>query len=248
MSEIEWWRLKAAEINALAQRDAVVIVPIGSIEQHGPHLPTQVDTLLVGEIARRAARQVAATTPVVVVPTVWSGLAEHHISLGGTLSLDLATFLALLRCICRSLVRQGFRRIFLLNGHGGNIAALTVAVNEMAVELEAPIAAASYWPLAAEAFVQILERQETVRHACEAETSMMLALAPQLVDMSRAAEAVGPTGREVSEVVGSDAVHRWRSFKSRTSHGAIGDPRTANPEKGERLLAAAAHAVAQIVS
>lgn len=247
MTEIEWWRLKAADINALAARDAVVIVPVGSTEQHGPHLPTQVDSLLVGEIARRAARQAAATTPIVVAPTVWSGLAEHHMSLGGTLSLDFATFLALLRCICRSLVRQGFRRILLLNGHGGNIAALTVVVNELAVELNAPVATTSYWLLASEAFARILERQKTVRHACEAETSMLLAVAPELVDMARAAEAVGPTGRELGEVVGSDAVHRWRSFKSRTHHGVIGDPRTANAEKGERLLTAAADAVAEVV-
>lgn len=248
MTEIEWSRLKAAEINALASRDAVVIVPVGSTEQHGPHLPTQVDALLVGEIARRAARQAAATTPIVVTPTVWSGLAEHHMSLGGTLSLDFATFLALLRCVCRSLASQGFRRILLLNGHGGNMAALTVVVNELAVELDVPLATTTYWPLASKAFAEILECQKTVRHACEAETSMLLALAPDLVDMTRAAGAVGPTGRELAEVVGSEAVHRWRSFKSRTHHGAIGDPRTASAEKGERLLAAAAESVTKLVA
>lgn len=248
MTEIEWWRLKAADIRALAACDAVVIVPVGSTEQHGPHLPTQVDSLLVGEIARRAARKASATTPIVVAPTIWSGLAEHHMSLGGTLSLDFSTFLALLRCICRSLTRQGFRRILLLNGHGGNIAALTVVVNELAVELEAPIATTSYWPLASEAFGRILDRQKNVRHACEAETSMLLALVPDLVDMDRVAEAVGPTSPEVAEVVGSEAVHRWRSFKSRTHHGAIGDPRTATAEKGECLISAAAEAVAKVVA
>lgn len=247
MSEVEWWRLKATDINALAARDAVVIVPVGSTEQHGPHLPTQVDSLLVREIALRAAGQASSATPIVVAPTVWSGLAEHHMSLGGTISLDFATFLALLRCVCRSLVRQGFRRVLLLNGHGGNIAALTVVVNELAVELDAPITTASYWPLASEAFARILERQKTVRHACEAETSMLLAVAPELVDMTKAAEAVGPTSRELAEVVGTDAVHRWRSFKARTHHGAIGDPRTASAEKGERLLAAAADAVTKLV-
>lgn len=100
MTQIDWQRLKAAEIRALAARDAVAIVPVGSTEQHGPHLPTQVDSLLVSEIARRAAHRAAAMTPIVVTPTVWSGLAEHHMSLGGTLSLDFTTFLALLRCIC----------------------------------------------------------------------------------------------------------------------------------------------------
>jgi creatinine amidohydrolase len=245
--EIEWWRLKVSELNALAARDAVVIVPVGSTEQHGPHLPTQVDSLLVGEIARRAARRVK-DTPIVVTPTVWSGLAEHHISLGGTLSLDFQTFFAVLRCLCRSLVRQGFSRILLLNGHGGNIAALTVVVNELAVELDRPIATTSYWPLAKDDFAAILERQKTVRHACEAETSMLLALAPELVDMAKAENAVGPTERELAEVTGTEAAHRWRSFKARTSHGAIGDPRVATAEKGERLLDAAAAAVARLVS
>lgn len=248
MTEVEWWRLKASELNALAARDAVVIVPVGSVEQHGPHLPTQVDTLLAGEVARRAARMVATSDPIVVVPTVWSGLAEHHMSLGGTLSLDFPTFFALLRCICQSLVRHGFRRILLLNGHGGNIAALTVVVNQLAVELDAPIATTTYWHLASGEFGKILERQTNVRHACEAETSMLLALAPELVDVAKAAETVGPTEPELAQIAGTDAVHRWRSFRSRTSHGTIGDPRAASAEKGERLLEVAASAVAALVS
>ena len=248
MSEVAWSRLKAAETKALAARDAVVVVPVGSTEQHGPHLPTQVDALIVNEIAIRAARQALATMPIVVTPTIWSGLAEHHMSLGGTLSLDFATFSSLLRCICRSLQRQGFRRILLLNGHGGNIAALTVIVNELAVELGAPIATATYWHLARDEFAEILEHQTTVRHACEAETSMVLAIAPELVDRSLAAHAVGPTSRELADVAGTDAVHRWRSFKARTDHGAIGDPRSSTADKGEKLLSAAAAAVAKLVT
>lgn len=248
MDEIDWWRLKAAEINALAEKDAVAIVPVGSTEQHGPHLPVQVDSLLVGEIARRAARQAATSTAVVVTPTVWTGLAEHHMSLGGTLTLDFDAFLAILRCVCASLVRQNFRRILLLNGHGGNIAALDVVVNTLTIALDIPLATTTYWLLASDAFARILEHQKNVRHACEAETSMMLALVPSLVDMNRAAEAVGPTSRELRETLGSDAAYRWRSFKARTYHGAIGDPRSASAEKGERLLSAAAEAVAGVVA
>jgi creatinine amidohydrolase len=245
MSEIEWGRLNAAELNELARRDAVVIVPVASTEQHGPHLPTSVDVMLAGNVALRAARR-AKDTPVIVTPVVWTGLAEHHMSLGGTVSLDYPEFFCVIRGICRSLTRQGFHRILLLNGHGGNIAALTVAVNELARELKAPIATACYWQLAEAAFGQILERQKNVRHACEAETSMMLALAPDLVDMSRAADVVGPTSREIAQVTGTSAVHRWQSFAARTSHGVIGDPRAASAEKGERLLDAAAKAVADL--
>ena len=248
MAEIEWSRLRAPELRALAKKNAVVIVPVGSTEQHCPHLPTQVDCLLVGEVARRAAILASPTMPTLITPTVWSGLAEHHMSLGATLSVDYATFFALLRGICRSLVRHGFRQVLLLNGHGGNIAALTVVVNELAVELDAPIATTTYFVLAQPAIAKILETQGAVRHACEAETSMVLALVPELVDMSLAAEAVGPTAPELRDIAGTVAAHRWQSFKARTSHGAIGDPRTASAEKGERLLQASAEAVARLIT
>jgi creatinine amidohydrolase len=136
----------------------------------------------------------------------------------------------------------------LLNGHGGNIAALTAIVNDLAIEFDAPIATASYWLLAQDAFESILERQKNVRHACEAETSMLLRLAPTLVDMEKARHVVGPTETEIKDVAGTDAAIRYRSFKSRTSHGVIGDPRASTAEKGERLLEAAADAVVKLVS
>lgn len=245
MTEVEWGRLKSGELKRLAGNNAVVIVPVASIEQHGPHLPTMVDAALVNEIARRSARLASIET--VVCPVVWSGLAEHHMNFGGTLSLNHAEFFAIIRGTCRSLVRQGFGRILLLNGHGGNVAALTVAVNDIAPELKTPIATATYWLLAAEAFGKILECQSNVRHACEAETSMMLALHPELVDMSCTVDAVGPTAPEVASVVPGGGAHRWQSFAARTSHGVIGDPRTASAEKGEKLLSAAAEAVSGLI-
>ena len=247
MREVEWIRLKAGELVELAAKNAVVVVPVASTEQHGPHLPTGVDVALCGEIALRAARQLG-DFPVVVTPVIWTGLAEHHMAFGGTFSLGYSEFYALVRGVCRSLLRHGFRRILLLNGHGGNTAALTVAVNDLAPELDAPIATATYWELAADAFGKILERQPNVRHACEAETSMMLAIRPDLVDMEKAQKAVGPTGRELDSIAGSKAAHRWRSFRARTSHGVIGDPRAASAEKGEKLLEAAAMAVASLVA
>lgn len=246
MSEIEWSRLKAPELRELARRDAIVILPVASIEQHGPHLPVQVDTLLAGEIGKRAARLVAAGgEPVVVAPTVWHGLAEHHMSLGATLTLDFPTFHAVLRCLVRSLTRHGFNRILLLNGHGGNIAALNVIVGELTQEFERPIATVTYWPLAKDEFAKILERQTNVRHACEAETSMVLALVPELVDVSKLREAKGPTQPELADFVG-ETPYRWRSFESRTATGVIGDAELATAAKGEKLLDAAAAAVAKV--
>src|SRR5665213_741426 len=197
-TEVEWMRLKAPELRAIAKRYAVVIVPVASVEQHGPHLPTQVDCLLVGAIANRAARLALNSIPVVMTPTIWSGLAEHHMALGATLSLGYDAFFAVVEGICRSVVRHGFNRVLLLNGHGGNVAALTVVVNELSPRLGVPLATATYWLLAQEAFGQILEKQSNVRHACEAETSMVIALAPELVDMKAAADAVGPRKKDIA--------------------------------------------------
>ena len=132
--EIEWSRLKAWEIKSLGERNAIAIVPIGATEQHGPHLPVMVDARLAGEVSLRAARIVAQHKPVVVLPTIWCGMSEHHMSLSGTITLDFATMAAVVRCVCESLLRHGFRRIFVLNGHGGNTAALETIVTELTVK------------------------------------------------------------------------------------------------------------------
>jgi creatinine amidohydrolase len=242
--ELEWARLKASELRALAERDAIVVMPVAAMEQHGPHLPVMVDSLLCAEVALRTARRVAAREPMVVAPTVWSGLSEHHMPFGGTFTLDFATFAALLGCLCRSLVSHGFRRIFLLNGHGGNRWALRVVVDELSRELGAALATATYWEPAAGAIARILEQQPGVQHACEAETSMVLALRPELVDQARFAEA---KFSEPPHLVSQRGGHVWRPFAGRTPTGVIGDPTAASAAKGERLLDAAAEAIAELL-
>jgi creatinine amidohydrolase len=163
---------------------------------------------------------------------------------GGTFTLDFATFFALLRCLCQSLATHGFRRIFLLNGHGGNRFALRVVVDELSHELGAALATATYWEPAAGAIARILEQQPGVQHACEAETSMVLALRPELVDESRFAEA---KFSEAPYLVSQRGGHVWRPFAGRTPTGVIGDPTAASAEKGERLLDAAADAIAELL-
>jgi len=141
MNEVLWNRLTAAQLRELAARDAVVLLPVGATEQHGPHLPTGVDDLLAAEVSRRAATIAAKHTGVVVTPSVWSGLSEHHINFGGTFSVSLSTLHALLRDICRSILRAGFSRILIVNGHGGNMAAL----NALTAEPSTPVACTSYF-------------------------------------------------------------------------------------------------------
>ena len=236
MTDVEWANLKAHELRTLAEQDAIVIVPVGSTEQHGPHLPVQVDALLASEVAKRTARQMADSAPVVVTPAVWCGLAEHHMSLGGTITLDFDTFSRLLGCIVGSLVRHGFRRILLLNGHGGNIAALDLIVGELTRELGIPLTSVNYWMVALDVVAELLERQTALHHACEGETSLMLAVAPELVDGDRLREAHGRQGGDPKMALGP-GVGRWLSFAERTDSGVIGDAALATADKGRVLIA-----------
>jgi creatinine amidohydrolase len=244
--QIYWEQLRSPQLKSLADVNAIVVVPVGSMEQHGPHLPVKVDALLAAEVARRAALKVQTHQPILVTPTVWCGLAEHHMDFCGTLTLDFETFHALLRNLCRSIRHHGFRRIFLLNGHGGNIAALNVICSELVRELEGlRVVSGTYWtlPEVAEKFSEILEVQQNVRHAGEAETSMMLALEPELVDQSILNQA---DGTPEIPFYGS-GVSRWVSFKEVSANGVIGSPSVATAAKGELLLEVASEGIAGVL-
>ena len=242
--ETAWKHLTAAELNERAAAEAVVLLPVASTEQHGPHMATGVDCVLVGEVCRRAAGLVAERgRPVVVAPVVWAGLARHHMALGGSFTLSLATYQALLLDLGRSIKAAGFRRLVVVNGHGGNMTALNAMSPELTEALGMPVAITTYFQLAEASIAPILEDQPGVLHAGEAETSMMLAVRPDLVATDRLAEAQGPMAPRAGAVLGA-AFHRWRSFGEVTATGVIGDARRASAEKGERLLAAAAEALA----
>lgn len=244
-TEVEWPRLSAALLRERAAADAILVLPIGATEQHGPHLPTMTDNRIVHAVAVTAARLIAADAPVVVAPVIPFGLSEHHVSLGGTLTLDLPTLHGLLRCLCGSAIRQGFRRLFILNGHGGNAAALEAVVGELTIEHRLPIATAAYWRIAERSIAAILERQAGVLHACEAETSMMLALEPELVPAPPDADCRGDLVPGAAAIDGvNPAVYRWRQLGSRTVTGVVGEAHAASVEKGRRLLDAIAGDVA----
>jgi creatinine amidohydrolase len=246
MTEIEWSRLKAAEIKALAGRDAIVIVPIGATEQHGPHLPSMVDWRLVQEVSHRAARIMQKSAPVLVAPTIPYGMSEHHMSLNGTITLDYATMYAVIRCVVTSAIRHGFKRIFVLNGHGGNTTALQNMIGELTVEYKLPLATGTYWDIAAGSIAKLLDRQKALLHACEAETSMIMALAPELVNPDELSQMHGPYVTGLSAIPSVNAgVYRWRQLSSRSPIGVIGDAATASAEKGEKLLQAIAADVAE---
>jgi creatinine amidohydrolase len=234
---VMWKELSAEDLRAKAAAGAIVILPVASMEQHGPHLPVGVDTILCEGVCKAGAEAVAADVAVVVAPTLWCGMAEHHMAFGGTFTFDIPTYRAVLLAFLRSLERHGFKRVLIVNGHGGNIAALNAFLPDFARETALTVRAATYFELAASDLAPVLEDQKGVQHACEVETSLMLVIAPDLVKHDRIPEAFG--GR-----VGANAVDSWhakpsrfRSFKDLTASGVNGDARRASREKGEKVLA-----------
>lgn len=238
--ETEWRRLRADELRARAKLDPIVILPVAAIEQHGPHLPVEVDTLLAEAItARTAARLDARGVPVLTLPVLWTGLSEHHMSFGGTITLDPPAFAAVVEAVVRSVLRHGFRRIVLLNAHGGNETALRALTDDLTPRLGVPLVQLTYWYAAAAAIAGILDIQSGLSHACEAETSMMLALHPELVATDRIPT---PPPDQAPELPAG--VYRWRTIGARSGSGVIGHPEAAGAEKGARLLAAIAETLA----
>lgn len=222
-----------------AAATTTLVIPVGSTEQHGHHLPTRVDAAIVEAIAARGVTLAADQIPALLAPTLPYGCSHHHLPFGGTMSLTTTTYVEVVCDLVAGLAAQGFRSIVLLNGHGGNDAALRVAVDRLTNELRcgAHVAATSYF--------QIASSDWSPGHAGHFETSLMLALTPELVHLERRphdAEAVTPLGRR--DVPGGKIGRPglWESSDGRTD-----DAREASAETGERLLAEISQAVAEFI-
>lgn len=242
-NEVFWDRLSAERLRRLSACEAIILVPVGSTEQHGPHLPTGVDSFLSAEVCRRTAQMMLTQQSVVVAPTVWCGLADHHVSFGGTFSLRLSTFHALLHDLCRSIADAGFRKIVLVNGHGGNMGGLSGLQQELTRELGAQVATTTHFMECIPEIAAILNDQDCLMHACEGETSMMMAVANDLVDRTRLDAACGPLFDIIASLTPSLKVSR--SFRDVAPSGVAGMARRATAAKGTAILDAAASVLAR---
>jgi len=234
---VMWKELTAEDLRAKAASNAIVILPVASMEQHGPHLPVGVDTILCEGVCKAGAEIAASDVPVVVAPTLWCGMAEHHMAFGGTFTFDIPTYRAVLLAFLKSLERHGFKRVLIVNGHGGNIAALNSFLPDFARETSLKVRSATYFELAASELAPVLEDQKAVHHACEVETSLMLVLAPDTVKHDRLPEAFGGVAGSNAPAAWHTLPARFRSFRELTASGVNGDARRASRQKGEKLLA-----------
>lgn len=245
MASVLWGDLTAEELRLKAEADAVVVLPVASTEQHGPHLAVSVDTILCERICRAAAERVTGHQ-IVVGPTLWCGMAEHHMDFGGTFTLDIPTYRAVLLCLLKSLERHGFRRVVIVNGHGGNSSALQAFLPDFARETKLRIRIAMYHSAVDRSGLSILENPGG-RHANEFETSMMMALAPDLVRAGRLQEAYGGQTAEREEDAVLKRTARHRAYQSRTPTGVDGDARHASAPKGAALVEECVRSLAELL-
>ncbi|NOU71596.1 creatininase family protein [Paenibacillus sp. LMG 31458] len=166
-----------------ASQGFVAVIPLAATEQHGPHLPVYTDTLICDHIAANACVKASTSVNLLVAPTLTIGCSQHHLSYGGTLSFSSSTYLHMLQEIGESLIAGGFRRILFLNGHGGNEPLMHQAAQDLAVNHKIWTASASYWSLCRAELtdLQASEMGMVPGHAGGFETSLIAALAPQLV-------------------------------------------------------------------
>jgi creatinine amidohydrolase len=236
----EMWR---HELEAALTGDPVVIVPVGSVEQHGPHCPPDVDISVPFHLAVAVAQEIDEF-PVLVAPPVICGFTHYNMGHAGTINIRLETFIEVLCDVCRSLKANGFERIILVNGHGGNVAPQRAAANKLAEEdvWALPIV---YWEMARD---EMREWSETdggsIGHGGEWETSLQLHLRPQLIARDKMAENEWPR----REGAFSPEIAKFASWPERRREaplGIMGNPFSASAEKGERLFALLTQRLAQ---
>ena len=229
--KVHWGEFLRHELLESLEDRPVVIVPVGSVEQHGPHCPQDVDISGPFHLAVRAADAID-DFPVIVAPPVQLGFTHYNMGEVGTITLGLELFINLLCDVSRSLWANGFQRIILLNGHGGNEQPTWAASVKLAEEDIWPLAL-TYWHMADDELAAWSEADEgSIGHGGEWETSLQLYLRPGLVDMSRAV-------KDEWRLKFTGEVGRFARFPERRremAHGVMGDPFVASAEKGERLF------------
>jgi creatinine amidohydrolase len=225
-------------------RNTPIVLPIAALEQHGRHMPLFTDSLLLGELIRRVQTQPVAAE-VLFAPLQWLGNSHHHLDMPGTMSAAPRCYLDLLCNLAENFLVHGFRRVVFINGHGGNTTPSQQALFELRQKYrdrhDLLLLSLTYWDSADPAVTIAGLSQQHMGHACEWETSMILAIRPELV--------VGDW-RQVAEIpFGSGATPGFRGWTmaDRSEPGHIGAPAAASAEKGEALLSAFATGVASFL-
>lgn len=232
---VRWEHLTREEIRAFSQQGAIVLVPLGSIEQHGPHLPVGTDAMLAAYTCEKIAEELNRRgKPCLVSPAITVANSTHHMSFPGSMTLKPQTYLAMLQDYCESLAAHGFRKIVLMNGHGGNVAPTQTALININEALGFPVYFSGYYLGDRQAEPDILETQTHMDHACESETSMVLALDESFVDpIYKETKGSMSFGHKIEDDGIFSTFHR---MEAHTENGVMGNSYAATAEKGKKIL------------
>ncbi|MFQ6099529.1 MAG: creatininase family protein [Armatimonadota bacterium] len=249
---IHFAELTSPELDERACAGALVVMPVGTIEQHGAHLPVNTDVIIAESLAREAAREVADEIPVLLMPAVWTGYSGNEVARWcGTIRVRTRVFANVILDVCRSLIQMGFTRIVVINAHGHHPAILEMAAREVADECGVYIAIVDAAKMAAEAFQACRKSPPGgAVHGGEYETSLMLHLGHR-VELERATD--GEVMRYRSEFFPGDGFagskkafwSTWGLQQSRT--GVYGDPTVASAETGKVVFEAAVEQCARFL-
>ncbi len=225
------------ELGEVAKRQPVVVLPIGSVEDHGPHLPLDVDNFLIGRICEEAARR--AEGDILLMPIIPYGFETHHMDFHGTIDIHMEHLLHFVLDVTKSVAHHGFRRILIADGHGSNMPILDLVARRTILESDA-LCAAFLWPSLALKEIRALRESGRggMSHACELETSVYLYLDGERVQMDKAKKE---NGMPESEFMWSDLtdpgpiriMDHWTRF---SKSGVNGDPTVATAEKGKVIF------------
>ncbi len=232
-TEHRYHRLTWAEINDAVRMQKLVILPTGSTEQHGRHLPLDVDIFLTESICLEVGRR--APNKILVLPPISYGLNLHHIDFPVTIHIEPEVFIAFCLNITKSVAYHGFEKILIVNGHGSNVPLIDLIARKTTLATDSLCAACHYIHLALDAFKQIKDT-EVIAHADEFETSLYLHLAPERVQIDQAGAGDDVMGTYLTSDSTTPYV-RFNDYWSRwTDLGVHGDARTATAEKGKVIF------------
>jgi creatinine amidohydrolase/Fe(II)-dependent formamide hydrolase-like protein len=242
--------LTTEEVAALPKEEAAVVVVVSAIEQHGPHMPVVTDLLLGERLLALALERVPGEAALWVLPSLAYGKSNEHVSFAGTVTLSAATLAAVVHDIGASVARAGFRRLVLLNSHGGNRTVLEYLARDVREATGLMVFPVSTFLLGLEFEPVSDEEARWGTHAGDWETSLMLALAPDLVHMDRApGDPAYPGYERDTEHLSpfGPVAFAWKTEElSRT--GAIGDPRRADAERGRDIASRTAARLAEVLA
>jgi creatinine amidohydrolase len=249
MTTVGYWVDRTSDsFRELDGERAIAVLPMGASEQHGPHLPLSTDRDLVDEVVRRALPLLDGAFSVLVLPTLAVCKSNEHTAFPGTLTLSAETLVRVVMEIGESVARAGVRRMVLFNGHGGNVPVMDIAVRDLRARHGLLTASCSWYQMCgAERELDAREQQHGI-HAGENETSAMLVARPALVRMDRARDFRSATedwaeGYQYLGLGSRPGRPGWL-MADLNPDGACGNAAAATAEKGERLLATAAHSLA----